>query len=175
MPDSGRQCHSVPDKAPVLEHFHLRADPHGGTRLGRAHDDATKHPEGAAYGRSMYCAVVESQKLLRTFTVRTTSNGLMYQYSGSSVRFGEVAVQTRGCAASERRQPCIGCPESAARDSCPRSRQSTRSAHRVTQTTSSAQPCAVVLKEHENAVLPAPVQIAQTQSSCATPTANTQC
>jgi len=43
------------------------------------------------------------------------------------------------------------------------------------EATSSAQPCAVVLKKNENAVLPAPGQIAQTQSSCATPTMNTQC
>ena len=99
--------------------------------------------------------------------------------SGKSLLWRHKARQTWGCAASERRRPCIGCPESAARDSCPRSRQLTRSAHWVlgnlTQATSLAQPCAVVLKEHENAVLPAPAQIAQTQSSCSTPTANTQC
>jgi len=46
--DSGRQCLGVPDKAPVLEHDHLRDDPHGGTRLGRARDDATQHPEGGS-------------------------------------------------------------------------------------------------------------------------------
>ena len=40
--------------------------------------------------------------------------------------------------------------------------------------TCSYRPC-LALKEHENVVLPAPAQIAQTQSSYATPTANTQC
>jgi len=48
VPDSGRQCHGVPDKAPVLEHGHLRDDPHRGTRLGRTRDDATWHPEGGS-------------------------------------------------------------------------------------------------------------------------------
>jgi len=46
VPDSSRQCLHVPDKAPVLEHGYLHDDPHGGTRLGRARDDATQHPEG---------------------------------------------------------------------------------------------------------------------------------
>ena len=48
MPDSGGQCHGVPDKAPVLEHGHLRDDPRGGTRFGRARNDATQHPEGGS-------------------------------------------------------------------------------------------------------------------------------
>ena len=34
--------------SPVLEHGYLRDDPHGGTRLGRARDDATQHPEGGS-------------------------------------------------------------------------------------------------------------------------------
>ena len=41
MPDSGRQCRKVPDKAPVLAHGHLHDDSHG----CRSRDDATQHPE----------------------------------------------------------------------------------------------------------------------------------
>ena len=52
VPDSGRQYHGVSDKAPVLEHGHLHDDPHGGTRLSRARDDASTKRE-AAYGMSM--------------------------------------------------------------------------------------------------------------------------
>jgi len=48
VPGSGRQCHGVPDKAPVLEHGHLGDDPHGGTRLGWALNHATQHPEGGS-------------------------------------------------------------------------------------------------------------------------------
>jgi len=48
VPNSGRQCHSVPDKALVLENGHLHYDPRGGTRLGRAREDATQHPEGGS-------------------------------------------------------------------------------------------------------------------------------
>ena len=38
----------VPGKAPVLEHGHLHNDPHSGTLLSRARDDATRHPEGGS-------------------------------------------------------------------------------------------------------------------------------
>jgi len=36
----------VPGRAPVFEHGHLHDDPHSGTRLRRARDDATRHSEG---------------------------------------------------------------------------------------------------------------------------------
>ena len=42
------QCHGVPDKTPVLEHGHLHDDQRGGTRRGRACNDATQHPEGGS-------------------------------------------------------------------------------------------------------------------------------
>ena len=48
MSDSSRKCHGVPDKAQVFEHGHLRDDPHGGKRLGRARAHATQHPDGGS-------------------------------------------------------------------------------------------------------------------------------
>jgi len=158
----------------------LHDDPHGGTRLGRARDGATQQPGSV---RQVY--VVRSGGVPEA----TADVDGARQFKWSHVLVEEIQHEIRGsrCVmktyssadSRERRRPCIGCPESAARDSCPRSRQSTRSAHRVlgnlTQASSSAQPCAIVLKENDNAVLPAPAQIAQTQSSCATPTVNAQC
>jgi len=92
VPDRGRQCHGVPDKAPVLEHGHLHDDPHGGTRLGRAHDDATQHPEGGSV-RQVYVVrsggVPEAAANVDGACQFKWSNGTV---KGSSVRFGEVAV-----------------------------------------------------------------------------------
>jgi len=47
VPDSGRQCHGVPDNS-LLEHGHVFDDPHGVTQLGRAWDRATQHLEGGS-------------------------------------------------------------------------------------------------------------------------------
>ena len=92
MPDSSRQCHDVLDKAPVLEHGHLHHDPPSGTRLGRASDDATQHPEGGSI-RQVY--VVRSGGVPEAAADVDGARHFKWSHvpvEGISVRFGEVTV-----------------------------------------------------------------------------------